>query len=130
MTLPTVPLRVAPPLLFGSRRSLRLIERNLYVYRHGWLVKLYLADAPGSGLSGRALCHVDEAAILLLPVVPAQVPKSSVSLVPPRLPAAVGRNGVPGPDIAHARRLGGETGHAGFHRMSRGQVPPRYSLPL
>jgi len=38
MTLPTVPLRVAPPLLFGSRRSLRLIERNLYVYRHGWLV--------------------------------------------------------------------------------------------
>jgi lipooligosaccharide transport system permease protein len=38
MTIPTVPLRVAPPLLFGSRRSLRLIERNLYVYRHGWLV--------------------------------------------------------------------------------------------
>ena len=38
MTLPTVPLRVAPPLMFGSRRALRLIERNLYVYRHGWLV--------------------------------------------------------------------------------------------
>ena len=36
----TLPLRVAPPLLFGSRRSLRLIERNLYVYRHGWLVIL------------------------------------------------------------------------------------------
>ncbi len=34
----TLPLRVAPPLLFGSRRSLRLIERNLYVYRHGWIV--------------------------------------------------------------------------------------------
>ena len=34
----TIPLRVAPPLLFGSRRSLRLIERNLYVYRHGWIV--------------------------------------------------------------------------------------------
>ena len=24
--------------LFGSRRALRLIERNLYVYRHGWIV--------------------------------------------------------------------------------------------
>ena len=34
----TIPLRVAPPLLFGSRRSLRLIERNLFVYRHTWLV--------------------------------------------------------------------------------------------
>jgi lipooligosaccharide transport system permease protein len=34
----TLPLRVAPPLMFGSRRALRLIERNLYVYRHGWLV--------------------------------------------------------------------------------------------
>ncbi len=38
MTLPTVPLRITPPLLFGSRRALRLIERNLYVYRHGWIV--------------------------------------------------------------------------------------------
>jgi lipooligosaccharide transport system permease protein len=38
MTLPTVPLRVAPPLMFGSRRAFRLIERNLYVYRHGWVV--------------------------------------------------------------------------------------------
>jgi lipooligosaccharide transport system permease protein len=28
------------PLLIGSRRSLRLVERNLYVYRHGWLVLL------------------------------------------------------------------------------------------
>jgi lipooligosaccharide transport system permease protein len=34
----TLPLRVAPPLMFGSRRALRLIERNLYLYRHGWLV--------------------------------------------------------------------------------------------
>lgn len=34
----TLPLRVAPPVLFGSRRALRLIERNLYVYRHGWIV--------------------------------------------------------------------------------------------
>jgi lipooligosaccharide transport system permease protein len=28
------------PLFIGSRRSLRLVERNLYVYRHGWLVLL------------------------------------------------------------------------------------------
>jgi lipooligosaccharide transport system permease protein len=27
-------------LLIGSRRSVRLIERNLFVYRHGWLVIL------------------------------------------------------------------------------------------
>jgi lipooligosaccharide transport system permease protein len=40
MTIPSLPLRVAPPLLFGTRRSLRLIERNLYVYRHGWMVIL------------------------------------------------------------------------------------------
>ena len=26
--------------MFGSRRSLRLIERNLYVYKHGWMVLL------------------------------------------------------------------------------------------
>jgi lipooligosaccharide transport system permease protein len=26
--------------LIGSRRSLRLVERNLYVYRHGWMVIL------------------------------------------------------------------------------------------
>jgi lipooligosaccharide transport system permease protein len=38
MTVPTVPLRITPPLAFGSRRALRLIERNLYVYRHGWIV--------------------------------------------------------------------------------------------
>jgi len=33
-------LRVAPGLAFGSRRSARLIERNLYVYKHGWIVIL------------------------------------------------------------------------------------------
>ena len=33
-------LRVVPEWAFGSRRSLRLIERNLYVYKHGWLVLL------------------------------------------------------------------------------------------
>ena len=38
MSVPPVPLRVAPPLLFGSRRAFHLIERNLYVYRHGWIV--------------------------------------------------------------------------------------------
>ena len=38
MTTPALPLRVAPPILFGSRRAIRLIERNIYVYRHGWLV--------------------------------------------------------------------------------------------
>jgi lipooligosaccharide transport system permease protein len=38
MTIPTLPLRVAPPLMFGSRRALRLIERNLYVYRRTWIV--------------------------------------------------------------------------------------------
>jgi hypothetical protein len=31
-------LRVAPPIMFGSRRALRLIERNLNVYRHTWIV--------------------------------------------------------------------------------------------
>ncbi len=34
----TLPLRVAPPLMFGSRRALRLIERNLFVYRRTWIV--------------------------------------------------------------------------------------------
>jgi lipooligosaccharide transport system permease protein len=39
MTAPT--LRVAPTVMsFGSRRSARLIERNLYVYKHTWLVLL------------------------------------------------------------------------------------------
>jgi lipooligosaccharide transport system permease protein len=33
-------LRVAPAFTLGSRRSMRLIERNLYVYKHGWLVLL------------------------------------------------------------------------------------------
>jgi lipooligosaccharide transport system permease protein len=34
----TPPLRITPTLMFGSRRALRLIERNLYVYKHGWMV--------------------------------------------------------------------------------------------
>ena len=33
-------LRLTPMAAIGSRRSLRLIERNLYVYKHGWLVIL------------------------------------------------------------------------------------------
>ncbi|MFL5776696.1 MAG: ABC transporter permease [Chloroflexota bacterium] len=34
----TLGLRVIPPVAFGSRRSIRLIERNIYVYRHTWIV--------------------------------------------------------------------------------------------
>ena len=33
-------LRLTPARSFGSTRSLRLVERNLYVYRHTWLVLL------------------------------------------------------------------------------------------
>ncbi len=33
-------LRVAPLFLIGSRRSARLIERNIFVYRHAWLMIL------------------------------------------------------------------------------------------
>ena len=33
-------LRVVPAFGLGSRRSLRLIERNLYVYKHGWMILL------------------------------------------------------------------------------------------
>ena len=38
MSLTPLPLRIAPTFLFGSRRAVRLIERNIYVYRHGWIV--------------------------------------------------------------------------------------------
>ena len=34
----TLIARVAPPVLFGGRRAGLLIERNLLVYRRGWLV--------------------------------------------------------------------------------------------
>ena len=33
-------LRIAPAFAIGSRRSIRLIERNLYVYKHGWMILL------------------------------------------------------------------------------------------
>jgi lipooligosaccharide transport system permease protein len=33
-------LRVMPAFALGSRRSMRLIERNLYVYKHGWMTLL------------------------------------------------------------------------------------------
>ena len=33
-------LPLTSALLIGSRRSLRLVERNLFVYRHGWMVIL------------------------------------------------------------------------------------------
>ena len=32
--------RATPAFSMGSRRSARLIERNLYLYRHGWMVIL------------------------------------------------------------------------------------------
>jgi lipooligosaccharide transport system permease protein len=32
--------RIAPPMIFGSRRAALLIERNVYVYRRTWLVLL------------------------------------------------------------------------------------------
>jgi lipooligosaccharide transport system permease protein len=35
-----IALRVTPVFAFGSRRSARLIERNLYVYKHSWLMLL------------------------------------------------------------------------------------------
>ena len=31
-------LRTAPPMVLGARRSARLVERNLMVYRHTWLI--------------------------------------------------------------------------------------------
>jgi lipooligosaccharide transport system permease protein len=34
----TLLARVAPPIVFGGRRAGLLIERNLLVYRRGWLV--------------------------------------------------------------------------------------------
>ena len=33
-------LPITSAFLIGSRRSLRLIERNLYVYKHGWMTIL------------------------------------------------------------------------------------------
>jgi lipooligosaccharide transport system permease protein len=33
-------LPLSSTFLIGSRRSLRLVERNLYVYKHGWMVLL------------------------------------------------------------------------------------------
>jgi lipooligosaccharide transport system permease protein len=33
-------LRITPLFAFGSRRALRVIERNMLVYKHGWLVFL------------------------------------------------------------------------------------------
>ncbi len=34
----TIVARIAPPVLFGGRRAGLLVERNLLVYRRGWLV--------------------------------------------------------------------------------------------
>ena len=35
-----IALRVTPLFAIGSRRAVLLIERNLYVYKHGWIVIL------------------------------------------------------------------------------------------
>ncbi len=52
-------LRLTPLFAFGSRRSLRLVERNLLVYKHGWLVlfsgffePLFYLLSIGFGLGG------------------------------------------------------------------------------
>jgi len=52
-------LRIAPPILLGSRRSLRLIERNLLLYRRTWMVifsgifePLFYLAGIGFGLGG------------------------------------------------------------------------------
>jgi lipooligosaccharide transport system permease protein len=34
----TAPLRITPLSVFGSRRALRLVERNIYVYRRSWII--------------------------------------------------------------------------------------------
>jgi lipooligosaccharide transport system permease protein len=34
----TLALRILPPITLGGRRSLLLIERNVYVYRRGWMM--------------------------------------------------------------------------------------------
>jgi len=34
----TTPLRITPLSILGSRRALRLIERNIYVYRRSWII--------------------------------------------------------------------------------------------
>jgi lipooligosaccharide transport system permease protein len=31
-------LRIAPPFAFGTRRSIHLIERSVYLYRRAWLI--------------------------------------------------------------------------------------------
>jgi lipooligosaccharide transport system permease protein len=33
-------IRITPLFAFGSRRALRMVERNLLVYKHGWLILL------------------------------------------------------------------------------------------
>src|SRR5258708_6223622 len=78
--------------------------------RRRWRRELRITDAPDPGLCGRGLRQIDEAAELLLPVVPSQVPKSAVSLVPPRQPTAVRRKGGVGRIVAQAGRLDREAG--------------------
>jgi Ni,Fe-hydrogenase III large subunit len=65
MTLPTVPLRVAPPLMFGSRRALRLIEPMLLDLPEGaltvpWQPPSEYAEgfAAVEGWRGEILCYL------------------------------------------------------------------------
>jgi lipooligosaccharide transport system permease protein len=55
----TLALRILPPVRLGGRRSLLLIERNLYIYRRGWLMlvsgffePLFYLLSIGLGLGG------------------------------------------------------------------------------
>jgi lipooligosaccharide transport system permease protein len=56
---PSFPLRITPPALVGSRRARRLVERNLLVYRRGWIYlisgffePLFYLLSIGLGLNG------------------------------------------------------------------------------
>lgn len=56
---PSIPLRITPPVLLGSRRARRLVERNVMVYRRGWVYivsgffePLFYLLSIGIGLNG------------------------------------------------------------------------------
>src|ERR1041385_8113566 len=82
-------LRITPLFAFGTRRSLHMIERNLLVYRHGWLMLLsgffeplfYLLSI-GSGL-GKLVGDVNGPGGQLIPytlfVAPALLAASSMN---------------------------------------------------
>lgn len=63
----SLPLRITPPALMGSRRARRLVERNVMVYRRGWIYivsgffePLFYLLSIGLGLNGLVgQLHVD-----------------------------------------------------------------------